>query len=51
MVGVDAAVNDQVLKRPLTPADTAAAVAFLASDGAAAMTGQVLCVDGGGVLR
>jgi 3-oxoacyl-[acyl-carrier protein] reductase len=44
----DAAVNDQVLKRPLTPADTAAAVAFLASDGAAAMTGQVLCVDGGG---
>jgi NAD(P)-dependent dehydrogenase (short-subunit alcohol dehydrogenase family) len=44
----DAAVNDQALKRPLTPADTAAAVAFLAKAWrAAAMTGQVLCVDGG----
>jgi NAD(P)-dependent dehydrogenase (short-subunit alcohol dehydrogenase family) len=47
----DAAVEDQALKRRLTPADTAAAVAFLASDGAAAMTGQVLCVDGGLILR
>jgi NAD(P)-dependent dehydrogenase (short-subunit alcohol dehydrogenase family) len=47
----DAVVNDQALKRRLTPADTAAVVAFLASDGAAAMTGQVLCADGGLVLR
>jgi 3-oxoacyl-[acyl-carrier protein] reductase len=47
----DAAVNDQALKRRLTPADTAAAVAFLASEGATAMTGQVLCADGGLILR
>jgi NAD(P)-dependent dehydrogenase (short-subunit alcohol dehydrogenase family) len=47
----DAVVSDQALKRRLTPADTAAAVAFLASDGAAAMTGQVLCADGGLVFR
>jgi NAD(P)-dependent dehydrogenase (short-subunit alcohol dehydrogenase family) len=47
----DATVAKQSLKRRLTPADTAAAVAFLASDGAAAMTGQVLCADGGLVLR
>ena len=47
----DAVVSEQALKRRLTPADTAAAVAFLASDGAAAMTGQILCVDGGLVLR
>jgi len=26
-------------------------VAFLASDGAAALTGQVLCADGGLILR
>jgi NAD(P)-dependent dehydrogenase (short-subunit alcohol dehydrogenase family) len=26
-------------------------VAFLASDGAAAMTGQILCADGGLILR
>jgi NAD(P)-dependent dehydrogenase (short-subunit alcohol dehydrogenase family) len=47
----DAVVNEQALKRRLTPADTAAAVAFLASDGAAALTGQVLCADGGLVFR
>jgi NAD(P)-dependent dehydrogenase (short-subunit alcohol dehydrogenase family) len=47
----DDTVARQALNRRLTPADTAAAVAFLASDGAAAMTGQVLCVDGGLVLR
>jgi 3-oxoacyl-[acyl-carrier protein] reductase len=47
----DTTVAKQSLNRRLTPADTAAAVAFLASDGAAAMTGQVLCADGGLVLR
>jgi NAD(P)-dependent dehydrogenase (short-subunit alcohol dehydrogenase family) len=47
----DAVVSVQALKRRLIPADTAAAVAFLASDGAAAMTGQILCADGGMVLR
>jgi NAD(P)-dependent dehydrogenase (short-subunit alcohol dehydrogenase family) len=47
----DATVERQALRRRLTPEDTAAAVAFLASDGAAALTGQVLCTDGGLVLR
>jgi 3-oxoacyl-[acyl-carrier protein] reductase len=46
-----ATVTRQALKRPLIPADTAAAVAFLASEAAVAMTGQVLCADGGLVLR
>ncbi|MCU1694231.1 MAG: short-chain dehydrogenase/reductase [Mycobacterium sp.] len=47
----DAVVDRQALKRRLTPDDTAAAVAFLASDGAAALTGQTLVTDGGLVLR
>lgn len=47
----DATVARQALNRRLIPADTAAAVAFLVSDGAAALTGQVLCADGGLVLR
>jgi 3-oxoacyl-[acyl-carrier protein] reductase len=41
----------QALPRTLVPGDVAPAVAFLASDGAAALTGQTLCVDGGLVLR
>ena len=47
----DEVIDGQALKRRLVPSDTAAAVAFLASDGAAAMTGQILCADGGLVLR
>jgi 3-oxoacyl-[acyl-carrier protein] reductase len=47
----DATVDRQALKRRLTPEDTAAAVAYLASDLAAAMTGQVLCTDGGLIMR
>ena len=47
----DATVDRQALKRRLTPHDTAAAVAYLASDAAAAMTGQVLCADGGLIMR
>jgi NAD(P)-dependent dehydrogenase (short-subunit alcohol dehydrogenase family) len=34
-----------------SPSDVAATVAFLASDGAAALTGQARCVDGRLVLR
>jgi NAD(P)-dependent dehydrogenase (short-subunit alcohol dehydrogenase family) len=40
----------QALPRPLTPDDTAAVVAMLAGDDAAALTGQTLTVDGGLVL-
>ena len=41
----------QALSRPLDPDDTAAVVAMLAGDAAAALTGQTLTVDGGLVLR
>jgi 3-oxoacyl-[acyl-carrier protein] reductase len=47
----DADFEHQALKRRLTPEDTASAVAYLASDAGAAMTGQVLCADGGTILR
>ena len=47
----DAVVTRQALKRRLVPSDTAGAVAFLATNSAAAMTGQVLCVDGGTIKR
>jgi NAD(P)-dependent dehydrogenase (short-subunit alcohol dehydrogenase family) len=33
-----------------TPADIAAAVLFLAGNGAAAITGQTLCIDAGYLL-
>ena len=39
------------LARDLTPGDIAAAVAFLVSDAAGAITGQTLCADGGLILR
>jgi 3-oxoacyl-[acyl-carrier protein] reductase len=47
----DAVVATQAMKRRLIPQDTANAVAFLASEGAQAMTGQVLVVNGGTTMR
>jgi len=41
----------QAIGRSLAPDDVAAAVAFLVSDAAGAITGQTLCADGGLVLR
>jgi pyridoxal 4-dehydrogenase len=41
----------QAIGRDLTPGDIAAAVAFLVSDAAGAITGQTLCADGGLILR
>jgi NAD(P)-dependent dehydrogenase (short-subunit alcohol dehydrogenase family) len=41
----------QAIDRALAPDDVAAAVAFLAGDGASAITGQTLCTNGGLVLR
>jgi NAD(P)-dependent dehydrogenase (short-subunit alcohol dehydrogenase family) len=48
---VQAVRSRQALPRTLQPDDVAATVTFLASDGAAALTGQVLCTDGGLVMR
>jgi NAD(P)-dependent dehydrogenase (short-subunit alcohol dehydrogenase family) len=41
----------QILKQPVTPEHVAAAVAFLASDDAAVITGQTIVCDGGGFLH
>ena len=41
----------QALPRTLMPEDVSGVVSFLASDAAAAITGQTLCADGGLVLR
>jgi NAD(P)-dependent dehydrogenase (short-subunit alcohol dehydrogenase family) len=47
----DGVRSRQALPRTLVPQDVAATVAFLATDAAAALTGQTLCVDGGLILR
>jgi NAD(P)-dependent dehydrogenase (short-subunit alcohol dehydrogenase family) len=47
----DSVRSRQALPRTLVPDDVAATVCFLASDGAAALTGQTICVDGGLILR
>jgi len=41
----------QAIGRDLVPGDIAAAVSFLVSDVAGAITGQTLCADGGLILR
>lgn len=48
---IEAVVARQSMKRPLVPEDTASTIVFLASDGAEALTGQVLVVDGGLIPR
>ncbi|MGP3534204.1 SDR family NAD(P)-dependent oxidoreductase [Microbacterium sp. RD1] len=47
---MEAVVDAQVLKRALVPADVAHTVAFLASEGAEALTGQILVPNGGAYL-
>jgi 3-oxoacyl-[acyl-carrier protein] reductase/(S)-1-phenylethanol dehydrogenase len=41
----------QAIARDLAPEDVAAAVAYVVSDAAGALTGQTLNVDGGLILR
>ncbi|MFI1092408.1 SDR family NAD(P)-dependent oxidoreductase [Streptomyces sp. NPDC020917] len=47
----DEVAAHQAMPRPLVPDDSAAVVAMLAGDSGAALTGQVLTVDGGLVMR
>jgi NAD(P)-dependent dehydrogenase (short-subunit alcohol dehydrogenase family) len=47
----EAVLAKQALARPLTPEDVAATVAFLVRPEAAALTGQTIVTDGGGVMR
>jgi NAD(P)-dependent dehydrogenase (short-subunit alcohol dehydrogenase family) len=46
-----AAIAGRILQRDAYPEDLVGAVAFLASDDAAFMSGQILAVDGGSVLH
>lgn len=47
----EAAINTRALPRDAWPADIVGAVAFLASDDAAFISGQILAVDGGSVYH
>ena len=46
----EATVDQQPIKRTLTPDDVVGAMAFLVSDDAAMVTGQCIAVDGGRVM-
>ena len=46
-----AAISGRVLQRDAWPEDLVGAVAFLVSDDAAFMSGQILAVDGGSVFH
>ena len=48
---IDAIVANNAIKRVGTPDDMADAVVFLLSDQASWITGQILCVDGGFMMR
>jgi 2-hydroxycyclohexanecarboxyl-CoA dehydrogenase len=49
-VDVDAYAATMPMKRPGTPQEMAAAVSYLASEGAAYITGQTISVNGGRYL-
>ncbi|WP_233429445.1 MULTISPECIES: SDR family oxidoreductase [Brevibacterium] len=48
--GQDYDTSNQAIDRLGVPAEIAEAVAYLASDGAAFTTGQILRIDGGAVM-
>ena len=48
---IDAIIANNAIKRVGTPDDMANAVVFLLSDQASWITGQIICVDGGFMMR
>jgi len=48
---LNSAMNENIAKRFGTPQEIARVIAFLCSDDSAFIDGQVLVVDGGGVLH
>ena len=40
-------IREIPIRRAITPEEVAAGIMFLLSDDASAITGQVLCIDGG----